>query len=271
MSTINSTPPRKFDIFHDYQAFVDKFNTPKTTDDCYTPPEIYDTVINWVHSSLLPLDGKRIRRPFKPGGDYQAEAATYSEGDIVIDNPPFSILAQIVTFYQEHGIPFFLFAPTLTLFGSPRPGVTYIVSNATVTYANGAKVNTSFITNIEGIHRVIVAGDLCKLIEATDARIRKAQVKTQRTITYPEHLITAALLGKIAKRGVTFKVPMSEATFVRKLDNGSGSIFGGGYLLSERMAAERMAAERMAAERMAAERITLSEREREIVRSMAKA
>ena len=74
---------------------------------------------------------------------------------------------------------------------------------------------------------------------------------------------------------------MSEATFVRKLDNGSGSIFGGGYLLSERMAAERMAAERMAAERMAAERmaaermaaerITLSEREREIVRSMAKA
>ena len=26
----------------EYEAFVDKFKEAKTTDDCYTPPEIYD-------------------------------------------------------------------------------------------------------------------------------------------------------------------------------------------------------------------------------------
>ena len=26
--------------FEDYEGFVDKFKTKKTTDDCYTPPEV---------------------------------------------------------------------------------------------------------------------------------------------------------------------------------------------------------------------------------------
>lgn len=28
----------------EYEAFVDKFKPKKTTDDCYTPPDVYDTV-----------------------------------------------------------------------------------------------------------------------------------------------------------------------------------------------------------------------------------
>ena len=31
-----------------YQEFVNKFKTKKTTDDCYTPPEIYAVVRNWA-------------------------------------------------------------------------------------------------------------------------------------------------------------------------------------------------------------------------------
>lgn len=27
----------------EYEAFVDKFKPKKTTDDCYTPPDVYDT------------------------------------------------------------------------------------------------------------------------------------------------------------------------------------------------------------------------------------
>lgn len=31
-----------------YQEFVDKFKPKLTTDDCYTPPLIYDTVRDWA-------------------------------------------------------------------------------------------------------------------------------------------------------------------------------------------------------------------------------
>ena len=69
-----------------------------------------------------------------------------------------------------------------------------------------------------------------------------------------------------------------DCTFIRALDaqrKSGKTIFGGGFLLSERASAERAAAERAAAERAAAERAaaeraaatrwTLSERERRIV------
>ena len=32
----------------DYKEFVDKFKPKKTTDDCYTPPEIYEAVKDWA-------------------------------------------------------------------------------------------------------------------------------------------------------------------------------------------------------------------------------
>lgn len=32
----------------EYQAFIDKFKVEKTTDDCYTPNEIYEVVADWV-------------------------------------------------------------------------------------------------------------------------------------------------------------------------------------------------------------------------------
>ncbi len=57
-------------------------------------------------------------RPFYPGGDY--EKYNYMSDNIVVDNPPFSILAQIVKWYQSQGIKFFLFAPGLTIIGLTR-------------------------------------------------------------------------------------------------------------------------------------------------------
>ena len=32
----------------DYGAFVEKFKPKKTTDDCYTPPEVYETIKDWA-------------------------------------------------------------------------------------------------------------------------------------------------------------------------------------------------------------------------------
>lgn len=55
-------------LFDDYENFVDKFKTKKTTDDCYTPPEVYNCVLRYV-SEKCNIRGAEIVRPFYPGGD----------------------------------------------------------------------------------------------------------------------------------------------------------------------------------------------------------
>lgn len=39
---------RQLDAFYDYDAFVEKFKPKKTTDDCMTPDNIYQTVVDWA-------------------------------------------------------------------------------------------------------------------------------------------------------------------------------------------------------------------------------
>lgn len=53
-----------------YEEFVEKFKVKKTTDDCYTPPEVYEKVKNWAVDHYG-LHGRKIVRPFYPGGDYE--------------------------------------------------------------------------------------------------------------------------------------------------------------------------------------------------------
>lgn len=102
-----------FDEDAEYQAFCDKFKPKKTTDDCYTPEPVYEAVRDYV-CARYGVDPGSIVRPFWPGADYTL--ADYPEGCTVIDNPPFSILAQIVRFYIRNGVRFFLFIPALTSF-----------------------------------------------------------------------------------------------------------------------------------------------------------
>ncbi len=86
-----------------YEEFVEKFKPKRTTDDCFTPPAVYDAVLQWVRQNA-DIEGREIVRPFWPGGDYQN--FDYPEGCVVVDNPPFSILSQICTYYAERGIRF---------------------------------------------------------------------------------------------------------------------------------------------------------------------
>lgn len=87
-----------------FEDFCEKFKPKKTTDDCYTPPTIYEVIKNWACKEYG-IDPDKIVRPFYPGGDY--ENFDYAPDAVVLDNPPFSILAQICEFYLERGIPFF--------------------------------------------------------------------------------------------------------------------------------------------------------------------
>jgi hypothetical protein len=236
--------------FNDYEKFITKFKAAKTTDDCYTPQPIYEAVVDYVfRKGNLPEDTE-IVRPFRPNGDYTTEE--YPEGCVVIDNPPFSILSKIVRFYIARGIKFFLFAPTLTLFSSASSSYcTKIVCGVSVTYANKAKVATSFLTNIFGDNAIICDNELYNTIEEIDKRLQKESTKELTKIIYPDNVVSAALLQKVAKR-LTLVIPASEMKPIKSA--GGTSIFGGGYLLSSKAAAERAAAERAAAERAAAER-----------------
>lgn len=239
------------------QQFEEKFVPKRTTDDCYTPENIYAEVLDWA-AARYGFDKGKIVRPFYPGGDYQA--AEYPDGFTVVDNPPFSIFSEIIKFYCERRIPFFLFGPSLSLSSSSSSSslpVTYIVVNASITYTNGAVVNTSFVTNMDPEAVIYVAGDLCKRLEAIDAINRKERTKETKKHLYPMEVVSCALLGKIASRGIDLRILRDDAYFVRSLDEQKESgdrIFGGGFLLSERAAAERAAAERAAAERATVER-----------------
>lgn len=142
--------------------FVQKFRPKTTTDDCYTPPAVYDAVKNWVNENLLDLTGWLILRPFRLGGDYLRE--NYPDGSVVIDNPPFSIYTRIIRNYCEMGVRFFLFAPALTMFVPGAP-VQYLVARLNVVYENGAKVRTGFVTNMLGGTKVRLCGVLAAAVK----------------------------------------------------------------------------------------------------------
>ena len=136
----------KPNLFSDYDAFLDKFEAKKTTDYCYTPKEVMDIVINYVNEKY-PLAGKKIIRPFFPGGDF--ESVDYTNDMVVIDNPPFSIITKICKYYIANGVKFFLFCPHLTAFVSDID-CTHIIASADITYENGATIKTAFVSNMFG-------------------------------------------------------------------------------------------------------------------------
>lgn len=208
--------------FNDYEKFVSKFKAAKTTDDCYTPQPIYNAVLDYVFERGSLPENTIVVRPFRPNGDYTEEE--YPEGSVVIDNPPFSILAKIVRFYMARNIKFFLFAPTLTLF-SCSPHCTKIVCGATITYANKARVNTSFLTNIYGDNAIICDNELYTRLKEVDNKSTASSSKELKKISYPDCVVSAAILCRIARR-VSLTLSASEIRPI--LSVGDVKIFGGG-------------------------------------------
>lgn len=260
-----------------YEEFVEKFKPKKTTDDCYTPPVVYDAVADWV-ASEYGVNRDNFVRPFYPGGDY--ENYSYSKDAIVVDNPPFSILSKIVDFYISKNIPFFLFAPNLTIFGCLRNrDCTALVVDANIIYDNGANVRTSFLTNLEPQNlRIRTAPGLYQVVKKATETVQKETKKQLPKYTYPNYLVQSARINAYSRCGIEFKVPKSESFFVSRLDaqkERKKVIFGGGFLISERCAAERERAERERAERERVEReraecFELSDREKEIIKELSK-
>lgn len=218
----------------EYNEFLEKFEQKKTTDDCYTPDPVYKAVADFV-ATEYGKDPARFVRPFYPGGDYQREE--YKPGDVVVDNPPFSILSEIVRFYMDHGISFFLFAPTLTLFNGASALCCAIPLDVGVFYENGANVNTSMLTNLEPPDvRIRTAPRLYEAMTAAVAEFRAGITKQVPKYEYPPHVVTASRVGRLSHYGVDLRIRAGECCRVGELDAQKAhgkSIYGSGYLIGD--------------------------------------
>ena len=134
-------------------------------------------------------------------------------------------------------------------------------------------MNTSFLTNLEPeTLRVRTAPELQKAVQDASNETQKATRKELPKYSYPNEVITSAIVARWSKYGIDFRLPVAESVQIEELDaqkEAGKAIYGKGYLISERAAAE---ASRAAAERTIEEGghqvWTLSERERAIVRSL---
>ncbi|MCQ2559627.1 MAG: hypothetical protein MJ157_02810 [Clostridia bacterium] len=216
-----------------YEEFVNKFKHEKTTDDCFTPELVYDVVADYA-AETYQLDRKNFIRPFWPGEDYQARK--YLSGEIVVDNPPFSILAQIIRYFLDKEIKFFLFSPHLTLFSNHS--CSCIVTGNSITFTNGAKVAISFLTNLENCQ---FRTDLFLYQRIQSAQNKKSVRRSLTKHNYPQYVVTATRLSALARTGIDFCVQKNQCQFIRRLDSQKAAdkaIFGGGFLLNEPKAAE---------------------------------
>lgn len=224
-----------------YEQFVNKFENHKMTkDDCYTPEPIYDVVKSYTMNKFG-IDEKRIIRPFYPGGDYQSVDYT---GRVVVDNPPFSIMSQIVYYYVKNEIPFFLFAPGSAIESIARRDknkFTKIVTDTTLTYTNGAKVRTAFVTNLFKDDTELYFDPVFqqKLVEAN--RKSNSVKKVRVTYKYPEHVLRQWDLFQILRNvDKPFAIKHKDTIFVQALDEQKQqpkptAIYGGGIFINDKV------------------------------------
>ena len=220
-------------IFRDYESFIAKFTyTPKTTDECFTPEDVYQCVVDYV-GTIYDMRGKVILRPFYPGGDY--EHAEYPENGVVIDNPPFSIFCKIVGFYTARRIPFFLFGPGMTI-GSVFKYCTAVIINAAVEFSNKAYVRLNFATNLMGDLVAVTAPELDKAIKACKSQNQKVALPCY---VYPEEVLSVSDLQIMAGGGQHFSVSREECSICRNLDRHpkASGLFGEHLFISAAKAA----------------------------------
>lgn len=231
--------PTLFGDNPEYALFLKKFETKKTTDDCYTPPLVMEAVQDWVATEFH-LDKTNFVRPFRPNGDYQCE--TYKPTDIVVDNPPFSILAEIINFYIRNNIKFFLFAPYLTLLSGAAVKVTCYPVSLNIVYANGANVCTAFVSNLDDPDTIIRIPRT--LIEKVGAAVKKEKerLKNKRALpvySYPPNIVTVSRVFNLRHKSNDLVIKRTQTAVIDRLDSQrmqGKAIFGKGLLVSDQVA-----------------------------------
>lgn len=228
-----------------YKYCVTNGRNINSTDECYTPPAVYDTVLDYA-VDRYDLQGKHIVRPFIPGGDYQKYA--YDENDVVIDNPPFSMTTEITKWYINHGIPFFLFINGIygvSLSRGLHGKATVIVTNANVSFynkGNEKRIKLGFVTNMEP-KNIIIRGD-ATLTNRLNGLVKK---KSFKRFNYPDNFLKNNDILAALQRNVELKLTTDNCLFEDNLDYHKAQmhatsqrmdVFGGGYLVNDKLYAE---------------------------------
>lgn len=226
-------------VFMDYEGFLSKFTEKaKTTDDCYTPKDVYEAVVKYV-GTITDLTGKVICRPFYPGGDY--ENAEYPDNCVVIDNPPFSLFTKICRFYSESGVPFFIFGPGLTIMSCCKY-CTAVVVHHQIKFSNGAMVKCNFASNLYDDLIATTAPLLDKYLMACPSQQAPKELPK---FSYPIELLSTSQLQSLSRGGVNFSVKRCQSRIVRNLDlhpKKSSGLFGDHLLIPTALARTKEAA-----------------------------
>lgn len=240
-----------------------------TPDECYTSPEVYDTVLDYAVERYH-LQDKHIVRPFIPGGDYTKYV--YGENDVVIDNPPFSITTKIVNWYIDHNIPFFLFINGLygvSLSRGLREKATVIATNAHVSFyhkPDNKLIRLGFVTNLEP-KNIVIRGD-ATLTNRLNGLVKK---KSFKRFHYPDNFIKNSDILSALQRNVELKLTTKNCLFEDNLDYHKAqrlSVFGGGYLVNDQLYAEFK--ESLKHDLSGTYCVTLSTREQKIIEDLNK-
>ena len=208
-----------------------------TPDECYTPPAVYDTVLDYAVERYQ-LQGKHIVRPFVPGGDYQKYV--YDKNDVVVDNPPFSMTTKIVNWYIDHNIPFFLFINGLygvSLSRGLRGKATVIVTNANASFyhePNNKAIKLGFVTNLEP-KNIVLRGDAT----LTNRLIGLVKKKRLNKLKYPKNILRNSDVLKAIHHGVELKLTTNNCLFANNLDYNKEhkltDVHGGCYLVDDKL------------------------------------
>ena len=87
-----------------------------------------------------------------------------------------------------------------------------------ITYENGARVKTSFVTSYSGGIVAQTSPDLTKAINRENDRLIKANRKELPKYDYPMNVITAAMMQRYARYGVDLKIRADDCIQVGSLD-----------------------------------------------------
>lgn len=119
-------------------------------------------------------------------------------------------------------------------------------------------MKTSFVTSFGYPNVLESCPELTKIVNEKMQALLKLQKNPLPKYSYPDEVVTAAMVQRYSKYGIPFQVRQDECVLIRSLDAQKASgkaIYGAGLLLSRKKAEERAAAERW----------ILSEREKAIV------
>lgn len=196
-----------------YDDFVAKFEPKLTTDDCYTPDNVYAQVVAFV-ASTYDVNPLTFTRPFWPGADYKTHDY---EGAVVVDNPPFSCLSEIINYYNDNKIKYFLFAPALTCFNYLNK-CDIVLIRPSIIYNNGAQVRTAFVTNLVAPltynYKVFYSRELSNMI--ADCYPDKTKPRTPRPANYwsaVDCIKHQQSIPRNAFKGMKRKTPDGKAIF----------------------------------------------------------